>query len=911
MYAKTQFPYWKIGTIFLWILFFTSLTAIGTEELTEARELPNTDVTFADLQLDGPESLCMVGGGVLGTFSAGGEQGDVYEWTVTKVPTGEILEQKSSGQLETFNYYFSEVGDYNVNLKVRRGTDVNFYEENKPVKVEEGPQLALLPDYLLCAGSSTLLTALDPNTPNLSAYTITWYALDSDGNKVELGKGNEYETYGAGFHLVELFKTNPDGTQACLITGSTFVGPPIDFQILPSSTSICEGETIQIGLDTPLSGEWFIQKDYTGVRNSVGEGFEVEFQSGDLSGPGLYLVTFQTTSEDFPDCISERIIGFELKESPKASTQILSQPSSCSATDGSFQLTLATDVDAYYIPELNIVEGTTASGSQRTFSNLLPQVYSVVLEKNGCQTTTLVAIDSSIPPTQLSPVYTFISEQCSTSGVIPGSAQVDFGTTVTNGEYRILREGRGEVQTGSIPSDGSVTVNLSNGRYLFEVIVDGCTYPIEYFEIIDAPQVDFTVPKELNICETFDLIPDSDEELSYTLTYPDGSIETLSNGGPFTLTEEGSYSILGESTDPNSTLCARTIDFTATYSSKISFAPVLSVEKCFDPIKYVIDLSGITIEEASIRWLNDQGKIVGRGSEFYPTGLGFYSLLVQPLKSGYCQVDPVPFEVVPQIVAVPLELEATKLCPSPSLGLITLTTNEDEVFNTEWIYYDSLNNRTELVQFDGLFEIDTEAPGTYEVVAYNELGCEIGRGLVDVEESEFTTQPMVEESYAFCSIKNNTIPAINPGEFAEYNWYFEDQLVSTASSYKPDSIGNYQLVVITEDGCEFSAEFSTYDACNFNIVYPNAMILGNPEKDFRILLTEGVTEAELFILNRQGTLVHHQVTNEIPVASPILQWDGTVGGKNVPLGTYVVVILLRNEEFGFEDKVTSSLLVLE
>ncbi len=911
MYAKTQFPKWKIGTIFVWILFLSSLTVFGKGNLTTERELTHYNLDVADLQLDGPENLCMIGGGILGTFNAVGEPGDVYEWTITKVPSGEVLEQKSSGQLETFNYYFSEVGNYSVNLKVRRGTNVNFYEENKPVRVQEGPELALLPDYLLCAGSSTLLTALDPNTPNLSEYTITWYALDINGDRVELGKGNEYETYGAGYHIVELYRTNPDGTQACLINGSTFVGPPLDFQIIPSSTSICEGESIQIGLDTPLSGEWFIQKDYTGIRSSAGEGFEVEFESSELSGPGLYLVTFQATSEDFPDCISERIIGFELKESPKANTQILTQPSACTATDGSFQLTLETDVDAFYIPELNIVEGPTAYGTQRTFSNLAPKVYSIVLEKNGCQTTTLLAVDSAVPASQLSPVYTLISEQCSATGVTPGSATVDFGTTITNGEFRVLQEGRGEVQKGAIPASGSVTVNLSNGNYLFEVIVDGCTYPIESFEIIDAPQVSFTVPKELNICETFELTPETDQDLTFTLTFPDGTEQTISSNESLTLTEEGDYSIIGEATDPSSPLCARTIDFTATFSSKISFAPVLAVEKCFDPIKYEIDLSGIPIEESSIRWLNDQGRIVGRGAEFYPTGLGFYSLQVQPLQSGYCPVDPVPFEVVPQIVAVPMELEATKLCPSPSLGLVTLTTNEEEVFNTEWIYYDSLNNRTELVQFDGLFEIDSDAPGTYEVVAYNELGCEIGRGLIEVEESPFTTQPVVEESYAFCSIKNNTIPPINPGEFAEYNWYFEDQLVSTAETYKPDSIGNYQLVVVTEDGCEFSVDFSTYDACNFNIVYPNAMILGNPDKDFRVLLTEGVSEAELFVLNRQGTLVHHQITNEIRVETPILQWDGTVGGKNVPLGTYVVVILLRNDEFGFEDKVTSSLLVLE
>jgi hypothetical protein len=240
-----------------------------------------------------------------------------------------------------------------------------------------------------------------------------------------------------------------------------------------------------------------------------------------------------------------------------------------------------------------------------------------------------------------------------------------------------------------------------------------------------------------------------------------------------------------------------------------------------------------------------------------------------------------------------------------------LNTDEEEVNHTEWIFFDLNNNRIDLTQFDDLFEIQVSEEGTYEAVVYNKLGCEIGRNLIEVEASLLTTLPIIEDSYAFCSIKDNTIPAIDPGEFAEYKWYFEDQLVSTSPTYKPEGVGDYLLVVTTEDDCEFIAEFSTYDACNFNIAYPNAMILGNPDKDFRILLSEGVSEAELFILNRQGSLIYHDLATEIPIETPILQWDGKVNGKFIQEGTYVVVLLLRNFEYGFEEKVTGSVLVLQ
>ncbi|EAZ80368.1 hypothetical protein [Algoriphagus machipongonensis] len=911
MKEKAQFPKWKIGMLFIWTLIIATFPASGEELFPLKKELHSYESSFADLQINGPTNLCLVAGGVLGTFSAGGETGDVYEWTVSRVPSGEVLEQKSSGQLETYKFYFSEVGNYNVNLRVRRGTDADFYVEDKPVQVQKGPDLALLPDYLLCAGSSTLLTAIDPNTPNLSDYTITWYSLNDVGERVEIGRGNEFETYSAGYHIVELYQTNPDGSQSCLINGSTFVGPPIDFQIIPSSTQICEGETIEIGLDTPLSGEWFIQKDYTGVRKSLGNGFDIELESDELSGPGLYLVTFQTYSEDFPDCLSERIIGFELLEAPKVTPTILSQPNDCSIDNGSFQLTFDTEIDAFYIPELNIIEGPRSAGEQVNYSSLPAQVYSVVLEKNGCQTTTLVALDNLNPPTEFNPSYSYENESCSPTGVFDGITTIDFGTTVANSEYRVLSQFKGEVESGTIPTSGQVQINIPNGNYLLELKVGGCTYPIQDFKIENAPQVNFTVPLDLNICETFQLDPETDQNLNFTLTYPDGSEKSIQSGESFLIEDEGAYSIYGESNDPSSNLCPKTINFNATYSSSISFAPVLTVEKCFDPIKYTIDLEGIELEEASIRWLNDEGKIVGRSGEFYPSSIGFYSLLVQPKSSGYCPVQPVGFEVVAPITNVPMDLEATKICPDPGLGLITLETDEDEVTDIEWVFYDSLNNRTELTEFDGLLEIESSQAGSYEAIAYNKLGCEIGRGIIEVELSELTTPPTVEDSYAWCSIENNTIPAIDPGEFESYFWYFEDELVSTASTFKPEELGDYRLDVITEDGCMFSKEFSTYDACNFNVVYPNAMILGNPDKDFRIILSEGVSQAELFILNRQGALIHHDLANEIPVNSPILNWDGKVNGKDIPEGTYVVVLLLRNDEFGFEDKVTSSLLVLQ
>ncbi|MEP4375292.1 MAG: hypothetical protein ABJ333_09600, partial [Algoriphagus sp.] len=322
------------------------------------------------------------------------------------------------------------------------------------------------------------------------------------------------------------------------------------------------------------------------------------------------------------------------------------------------------------------------------------------------------------------------------------------------------------------------------------------------------------------------------------------------------------------------------------------------------------EIQGLLPEEASIRWVNSEGEIVGRGIELYPANTGIFSLVVQPLASGFCEVVPVEFEVVAPITSVLMELEATKICPEPGTAEVKLTTQEDEVLEIRWIFYDLNDQRKELTEFNDLLEITVNQPGTYEAVAYNKFQCEIGRNLIAVEESTLLTLPDLDDSYPICS-KENTLPPIDPGEYQRYEWYFEGKLISTQRRFNPKQLGEYQLLVTTIDGCVFEDSFRTYDVCDYQLVYPNALVLGDPTRDFRVLISEGVTEAELFILTRQGELIYHTTTDDVPVEEPMLNWDGMAQGQFVPTGTYVAVIVLRNPLYGLEEKETVSLLVLD
>lgn len=916
MRAKDQFPNWKIGILYALISLLTV-----SNPVTSRNTVKNVHSTVADnfgvLELMGPEYLCIVFGGVIGTYSGGGDPDtDVYTWVVTNQNGEEIFNQSGGGvQYETVKISFSEIGVYQVKLNVRRNNESDFYEKTMEVTVQKGPELALEPDYLLCNGGYVDLTAINSsNTPNIDDYTIIWKdVLDN-----EIASGNTIQAYYEGYYKVEIFLTNSDGGQDCLITGSTFVGPPIDFQIIQSSEQICEGENIVFSLDTPLSGEWFIRKDTETTKVSLGEGFEKVIQPEDIDGTGYFEVYFSAVNEEFPDCRSERRKFFFVNAAPKITLSTIDQPEDCSDPSGGFQVTTQSEIDSLSIPELGLIESGISVGQTLSYSNLTPKIYTVKAYKNGCEVIELMQLEAMDPPITPSPPIqanvkiTEEPETCSPTGVSPGKLTFEFDEPVT-GSYRVMQEGKGEITYGEMVNETTKTVSLNGGKYLLEFIMGGgCTYPTREIQIGNEKQVEFSVPDSINICETFDLIPETEEDLTYTLTFlPDGNEIQIGSNGAFSLTEPGDYELLGTPNDASSGLCPRIRKFNATISQSISFDYELIEQDCFGNKVFEATIEGIEPENASIRWQNSDGEIVGRSPIFYPTAYGTYSLIVQPLGSGYCPVEKIYFEVIEPIFRVDTELEATKICPQPYEATITLTTDEDAVDHIEWIFFDLNGNRQNLSALDDLLEIPAVEVGTYEVVVYSELGCELGRNQIEVEESTFTTLPQVEESYAFCSIANNTIPAINPGEFATYEWYFEEQLVSSSPTYKPEEIGDYVLVVTTEDGCEFTAEFNTYDACNFQVVYPNAMILNQPDKDFRVLFSEGVSEAELFILNRQGSLIYHDLTNEIPVETPVLQWDGSVNGKYIPSGTYVVIMLLRNDEFGFEDKITSSLLVIE
>lgn len=903
-----QFPLGKIGTPFITFLVLLSLVmSLDSYALNSGAAALRTDP-----ELSGPENLCIVFGGVIGTFSGGGDPDtDIYSWRITTA-SGEVLFDRTGGrQFDEIKVSFNQIGSYTVELSVRRGTAI-IYEATLRGEVTKGPEIALLPDYLLCGVEPVELIAIDEDTPNLSEYSFIW--RDAAGNVV--GNQNKFYTLEEGRYFVDLFLAASDGSQNCLISGNAYVGPSLDFNVLASSSRLCAGSTVQLSTDTPISGEWFLQRPGSTQKVPLGNAYSLSLDREALTDIGIYTASFVAIDPLFPDCPSERTVTFEVLQAPELSILEIQRPEDCADPTGIFEIKAIGALDSLIVPELNYVQTNLAPGQVERLDQLLPQIYTVSAYSNGCEFTTLMILEtedpptSPNPPTQVTVDYTYGQESCTGFDVSPGWINLDFPEGKIDGEYRILALNSGTVRQGNIQDQDSLRIELPDGTYFFELKIDGCTYPIEEFTIANQPQVRFSVPERVNICDSYALLPQTGESLEFTLTFPDGSQETLNSGRAFTLTEGGSYTLRGRSRSAGSGDCPRQTTFTATVSQPIVYEAVLIEEDCFGNKVYEAQLENVDPKDASIRWLDEEGRIVGRNETFYPTAVGNYQLVVQPLASGFCPITPVKFEVEPPVFEVDVDLTASKICPDPAYSIIELETNREEVTSVEWIFYDLANQREDLDQFKDQFEIQVDKIGAYEAVVFNALGCEIGRNFINVELSTILSLPEVGDRVGVCS-KSNTIPPLDPGDYESYAWYFEEALVSTSRRFKPTEVGSHTLLVRTVDGCEFVKQFETYQVCDFEVVFPNALILGDANRDFRVVVSEGVTEAELLILNRQGALIHRDLVSEFVARSPILHWDGTSEGRRIPLGTYVVVLFLRNTEFGFDEKVTGSLLVLE
>lgn len=903
---KNSPDFLRLGIILvLFILFidFERILANETELSTGAGNF------FADPVLSGPDNLCVIFGSAIADFSGGGEPTtDVYDWVITNSMGGEHFTRNGGATFQNISVQFSQLGNYTVTLSVRRGNDI-IYTASKNLSVIQGPQIVLQPDYLLCGNTPAILTAINPSTPNIGQYTFEWTNAAGD----IVGNQNELSVQDEGYYFISLFLTNSSGGTDCQINGGTYVGQPRDFRLLINSNEVCMGENIEIGLDTPVPGQWFIQKIGETDLIDFGSAYSLSLDSeDDLFGSGSYSAVFRAQDSQYPDCVSEREISFSVKSQAEFTFSNIVAASGCSMQDGGFLFTAQSDLDFLRINELSLLEADLSAGETRSFINLYPGIYVVEAQLDGCNRTEVVIIPNANPdPTMLFETVE-IGESCSETGKVNGIIRVNLLNGPYTGEYRVVEASGAVFFTGAISNVSSFDVSVPGNNYAIEIISpSGCKLPEN--RILDIPVkefVPFSIPEEVTICGAFDFVPVTEENLTFTLISPSGTVETKNAGEVFVLTQSGNYTLTGTSFDPSPEFCPRTIPFSVLNIAVPNFEPVLESEDCFGNKLYKAELFGVDPSTVSIRWYDENLKIVGRGEMWYPTAYGKFSLDVQPRGSSLCGFNPKPFEVRQPVFEVDVTLTAGLICGDGQFATVTMDSDFEEVDRIEWIFIAADGTQTNLTQFANEREIEAGEEGTYEVVVYNRIGCEIGRDLILVLKSYDEARPEIKPFYSICT-ESNYGEIVNPGSFETYEWFLNGEFISDEPTLNLRREGNYTLLVTNFDGCVFESSFSTFEDCTFQAILTTGMNLSDVNKHFEVYVNDAVEKAQIWIHNRNGELIHFCENNEIQSRVAFCQWDGLVRGKEIPVGSYTVTLRIISTRFGLEQKFIQNLIVFD
>ena len=904
--------------ILVWLVFILTPILLPASEVKSPNKPEISFLTNVAPGIAGPTELCIVLGVASAEYSITSPTSAEYSW-ILQEPNGNSSTIAKGGvsSVGTIQIRYTVTGTYQLILEERLSPNASPNTTSISVVVNPGPAIVLKPDYLLCGEDIPILQAMDPANPDIGKYEFTWARDEEFINIVKQGSGslgNELTPTDEGYYFVRLSPTA--SSSACIATSATYVGPPVDFEFVQNKEEVCEGESVRIELDTPISGEWWYRKQGESTKINLGSSYAITLGSSQFTNPGIYEVGFIGNDQN-SSCPSERITTVRQKEGPKLETADLVKPSVCGVNDGSFKIIVVKDLISLRVAEINLDLGPQSAGAEITIPDLEAGVYTIEAANTECGGNFFHALNLPSAPEE-NDIVTF-KEECVLNGTNLGRVEITFPNGNITGDYRILSTNSGTSTIGTLTNGDLIAEDLPGGLYFFdfEYENDACHPLIKTFRIDRRRDVPFYMQEVIEICDSYELSLNSNLDLLFELTQPNGTVISAVTGEYFPITEEGAYSLYIAPVDTDGDYCPVIQEFTVNkLESQVDFGYEIIAENCLGDQIWGAVMQNLDVEDAIFRWYDGSGEIVGRSQEFRPTQYGeVYQLTVQPKATASCHIIPLEIPFNQPILSVPAELSYEEQCELFIVNLEVLE-NEDQVTWIEWSLFLEDGSIVEIDEGADLYEIADERFGIYEAILYRdkESGdrCEIARVNITIEERTVTPRPDLDDSYPFCS-KGNGIPPIYPGKYETYTWSYlnGDVVVGTDSTFYPNQTGNYELTVLTSEGCVYKEEFRVYDVCDIDYVFPNAMILGDPDRDFRVNVSEGVSEAELYVINSNGELIHHDVETEISFNAPVLIWNGKVGGSPVPQGTYAIVLILKNPSYGLEEKVSGSFLVLE
>ncbi|PSL02602.1 gliding motility-associated C-terminal domain-containing protein [Cecembia rubra] len=870
--------------------------------------------------LAGPERICYDPEfGALALFEGGGEPDiDSYFWTIVH-EDGEVIISELGGpgeQFQNLEQSLPRAGIYTVTLRVDRCGDPEYFREEIVVEVVDAPEITLPDEFTLCVGNPVQLTAIDGYDPAEGLYDFEW--RNAAGQLIGDQNSNTIEVSEESIYTVTVRYRVPEGlTEAefdvCPASKSVFVGPAFDFDLTQSAEEVCYDEPLVVfAPNTPISGEWFYRPAGSPNRVSLGVAFELELIPSTLPSPGEYEIVFLAEDPLVEGCFVEKVAPLTIFPLPEVEVVILADSDDCVNPNGSFTITALSSIQSLEVMELGQSYGPLAAGeSLPPFTDLEPGLYTLQLRNEfNCEFVQSVTIRNLNPPQGIEGYeVTSVSETCDVQVVQEGQIVISFANGPVSGTYQIVRQGDGAVFSDSFTNSEQISVNVPAGIYAVEVEDEnGCSVPFDQLlEVEQVNFVDFTVPSNVEACGTFVFTPQSPDQLVYTLRNNSGNTIQANQDGSFTLTETGNYFILGE--DPSGVDCSLEREINLVIIAPPVFNLVGPRIDCDLGIYYEAVLGpNEDPNQVFIFWLDSNSRVVSRNPLFFPRATGEYFLEVQPRTGALCENQSISFIVDDITPEINVELVAEPFCADDPFTIISIIADLSDVARVEW--YEIVNGeRVSQQNWLGLEDVVVLENGIFEVLLINGDGCVVGSDQIEIIQSTIIP-PVLESRYEICAPEGVTFE-INPGEYPNYSWQLGDEEVSNSPTFTPVIPGQYVLIVSDDQGCEFVVRFDVVENCEIGVRIPNAIILGDEERNFRIFPTEFVDELEVFIYNRWGELIFYCENSNINGETELCTWDGIVNGRFVPIGSYPVVVNYGSTRQNVKRTLKSAIVVIQ
>jgi hypothetical protein len=889
----------------------------GTANLGLPSFVQNSGSSIPEPALALPPQLCIDPiSGTTATLEGGGEPDiDSYFWTITH-EDGTVVRFNFGGpgdQFQNLEQIFTRAGTYTIELRVDRCAEIGYFTAEGTLEVIAPPTLTLASDATLCAGTPITLTAIDGYNPSDGLYDFLWTNAagdvfgDANSNSITV---TEESIYTVVVSYRPSAGDEEEVIESCTSTAEIFVGPAFEFDMTQTAQEVCYEETsVTFAPNTPLTGEWFYERNQSGTQVALGSFFELKLNILSLPGPGQYELTFLAQDPILPGCKVSKTMNLLVNEVPVIVAQATAIASSCATANGAIEVRVQAPVSKVRLVELGLSYPAAPAGTVIPIPGLKPGVYTLEAENAaGCTFSTSVTVQNANPPSGYAFSVLAGDETCSATGIVQGSIQVTFTQGQPKvGTYKLVRQGDGLEFTGPLPNLATFQVSVPHGDYLVEISdPTGCAIPDQkVYSVKQKFEVQFSVPSQVEACVSYVFTPSGPKPLNYSLTGPGGVTIPAEANGSFILTQSGSYSVLG--IDPAGMDCPKQVTMNLLLSPAIDFEVSPPLVDCLTGIRYEAVLKNALPEGVIFLWRDELGIIVGRRQEFVPSKSGTYSLEVQPASGGLCPPKKISFTatLLPRLVSI--NLTVLPFCRDQSSTSLEVKGSLTGVSTYEW-YLVTGGTRTRLPQFSAK-TIEVSQEGTYEVIARSSFGCELGRANAVVVQSTLVPPTLPSEALSICAVEGKTV-LLEPGSYASYSWILDGKEVSQEATFSPTVGGTYTLKVADYLGCEWEGKFTIVEDCKLKVRFPTGMVLGDPEREFILYANSYIDEVDVFIYNRWGELIFYCKHENLEPGQPFCPWDGRVYGKLVPTGTYAAVVRFTSREQNLTQTETKAITII-